>query len=277
VFPEGYANFNYYCTIGRLSSPRTTKVACGTCNVELALEEELSTRRLELPDGNLTTNKEKSEISIHRSLALPEKGLSVGYDRIYPSQYGFDEMMRRMGRALKKAYIYEPDETFVALSDVLKNYLVRNLGFTETATFSHDNSSEAWIQGRAKFTPNPGGDVPKEHAECSISLSDAFIEEISEACQKTNGRILSGRRRNMLAKKEEPLGIDTFLRVVGVYQQEAMTKTTGSTQTLENAFRFLGVSLSRIICRFLYNNSSPSILVKKEHRPLSVFYFFSVS
>jgi hypothetical protein len=182
----------------------------------MALEEELGTRGLELLDGNLTINKEKGEINMHRSLALPEKGLSVAYDRIYPSQYGFDEMMRRMGRRLKKAHMYRPDERFTTLSDLFEDYLIGNLGFTEKATFSRDTSAEAWMRGRVKFALSLSDGIAKEHAEYSVGLSDAFIEEICQASQKRNGRSLSTRRRNILARKEEPLGIDTFLHVVGI-------------------------------------------------------------
>jgi len=207
--------------------------------IELVLAEGLGARGLEMPHGDLTIDKEKGEISIHRSLALSEKGLSVAYSRIYPSQYGFDKLMRLMGRRLKKAQIYQPNETFRALSNLFKDYLIDNLAFTEKGSFSHDTSPEAWIQGRVKFTTKPNGVVPEQHAEYSIGLSDAFIEEISEACQKRNGKGLYTRRRNTLAKREEPLGIDTFLRVVDIYPATSKDENVKAHKNLRKCGSFL--------------------------------------
>lgn len=238
MFPAGYGNFSYSCKIGRSFSQTTTDVACGTGNIEMVTEEELRIRGLKLPEGNLTIDKEKGEISIHRSLALPEKELSVVYDRIYPSQYGFDEMMRRMRRTLKKAHIYEPCERFRTLSDLFNDYLVSNLSFTEKTTFSRDTSPEAWIQGMVKFSPIADGKVPEEQAEYSIGLSDSFIEELTEACQKDD-KTLSTRRRNILARKEEPLGIDTFLRAVDIYPATSKYEDVKARKNLGKCVSFL--------------------------------------
>jgi hypothetical protein len=239
MFPAGYADFSYSCRIGRSSSKRTTEVACGTSYIELLLDEGLDARGLELPHGNLTIDNEKGEISIHRSLALPEEGLSVAYSRIYPSQYGFDKMMRLTRRRLKKGHIYQPSETFITLSNLFHDYLVRNLGFTEKVVFSYGTSSESWVQGRTRFVPSSDGAVPEEHAEYSVGLSDRFIEEISELGEENNGRSLSIRRRNILARKEEPLGIDTFLRAVDIYPARSKDENVKSYKNLRKCSAFL--------------------------------------
>ena len=216
MFPAGYANFSYHRSKADLSSPKTAKVACGTGRIEMLLEEELETRGLELSDGNLAIDKEKSEINIYRSLVLPEKGLSVAYNRAYPDQYGFDKMMRLMGCELRKASGYpQQDMIDMSLSDLFKKYLIRNMCFTEKTTFSRNTSPEAWIQGKMKFIPDPDGNISEEHAEYSVGLSDSFIEEIAGACHK-NGKSLSAKWRNILANKEEPLEIDTFLRMIDI-------------------------------------------------------------
>lgn len=216
MFPAGYANFSYCCKIENSSSQRTTEVACGTSYIELVLAEGLSAHGLELPNGKLTIDKERGEINVYRNLALPKKGLFVAYNRVYPSQYGFDGMMKRMAWELKEAH-EDQDITDMSLSHLFKKYLIRNMVFTEKTTFSRNTSPEAWIQGRVKFTPTPNDGIPEEHAESSIGLSDSFIEYISEVCQRNNGKSLSTRRRNILSNREVPLEVDRFLRAVDIH------------------------------------------------------------
>lgn len=244
--PAGYASFKYHCRIGNLSSQKTVKVACGTGNIEMVSEEELRTLGLKLPDGNLNIDEESGEISIYRSLALPKKSLSVAYSRIYPSQYGFDKMMTRMGHMLKKAHRYQPDMTSMDLSDLFEQYLVRNLGFTEKSTFSYDTSTEAWIRGRVKFS-SPTGSGVLEEAEYSMGLSDGFIEEIAKTCQK-NGKGISTRRRNILARKKAPLGIDTFLRMVDIRSATSEDENAKDYRNLTKCTSFIvGIALKDYI------------------------------
>jgi len=215
MFQAGYANFDYPYKVGDSYSQRATEVACGKSYIEFVLTEGLNAFGLELPNGELTIDKEKNEISIYRSLLLPQKNLSVEYSRIYPPQYGFDRMIKRMARELREAH-EDPDITDMSLSDLFKEYLIRNMCFAEKTVFNRNIFPETWVEGKVKFNPTANYGIPEKCAEYSIGLSSSFIEDISEECQANNGKSLSTRRRNILSNRQEPLDIDKFLRAVDI-------------------------------------------------------------
>lgn len=216
---------------------RNTKVVCGTGYLEGALDEGLHAIELELPNGILTIDREKSEINIIRSLALSEKGPLVFYNRLYPPQHGTKELVTTVDRTLERAYKDLLDEH--SLSRQFEKYLVDNLDFTEKAAFRSDASSEAEIQGKVSFSTHKESVIPKANIECSICLSEGFIEEISEVYRKDSGQDLTARRRKILAKKQGLLRVDAFLRALDIPLASGRYESTKIYRNLKKCSLFL--------------------------------------
>ena len=135
MFPAGYARFNYHCKkFGDLGRINTDEIVCDRGNLEATFGENLLERGLELPDGNLSVEIEKGEITIIRSLALSENGPSIFYKRLYLPQQEFKELITGIDRTLEKAYSCQWDDTSLSMSKLFEKYLVENLSFTEKAT-----------------------------------------------------------------------------------------------------------------------------------------------
>ena len=214
MFPAGYTNFSYYHRSNGLASPRTAEIACGTGDLELLLEEGLHRRGLELPDGNLTIDRENREIEIRRDLTLSENSPSVHYSRSYPLYGGLGQMMEIVDRMLEDCHLDRVGSS-LQLSRVFERYLINNSAFSESVVLSKDRCSKVGVQGTVRFTRREFG-AAEEHAEYSICSNAPFLGEISKAYRNNTGNNLSIRRQNILARKDKPLKIDTFLRVIDI-------------------------------------------------------------
>lgn len=239
MFQVGYANLSYFSKIEHPPSLKNTKVKCGRSTLESALGEELYRRGLKFPEASLSIDKQKREISIRRRFASSQNASTISYSRLYPPQEGFEEMMEIVERMLGKPSMDQSNGLFLPLSNVFKRYLVENLDFTEKATFSKDTSSRALIHGTVGFGDPGKLTGPAEFAEYSISLTGPFVEKISEAYREDSGRDLSARRRKKLAMKEEPLGIDAFLRALDIRPATSKYQERKDYENLRKCTSFL--------------------------------------
>lgn len=192
---------------------------------------------LEIPDGNLRIDKEKNEINIFRSFALSEEGAFVFYSRLYPPQQGVEEVVAAIDRMLERAYTRPMNEDFLARQ--FEKYIVHNLDFIEKVTIRPDTSSEAEIQGMVSFHPCEESVISIEEGEYSVCLTRGFIDKISEAYRKNSGRDLSARRRKVLARKQDPLKVDTFLRAMDIHPAASKYQSNRVYRNLRKCTSFL--------------------------------------